>query len=98
MKTVVRLAAIVCALPALSIAGCGARGAFSGHNAPGSGGAANPNSTIPSQRSIQEADIYKLVGNTDRRRHRRPEPQAPLHSPRKAARARSTSRARPPTC
>ena len=61
MKTVVRLAAIVCALPALSIAGCDSRGAFSGHNAPGSG---NPNSTIPSPRSIQEADIYKLVGNT----------------------------------
>ena len=38
--------------------------ALSGHNRPGSGGAANPNSTIPSPRSIQEADIYKLVGNT----------------------------------
>jgi hypothetical protein len=60
MRTVVLLAAIVCALPALCVAGCGATGAHPGHNAPGS----NPNSTIPSPRSIQEADIYKLVGNT----------------------------------
>ena len=61
MKTVVRLAAIVCALPALSIAGCGAGGVSSGHN---QSGGANANSTIPNPRSIQEADIYKLVGNT----------------------------------
>lgn len=64
MKTVVRLAVIVCALPALSMAGCGARGAFSGHSPPGSSGGANPNATIPGPRSIQEADIYKFVGNT----------------------------------
>jgi hypothetical protein len=66
MNTVVRLAAIVCALAALSVAGCsGASGVFSGQNASGSGGAANPNVTITNAtRSIQEADIYKLVGNT----------------------------------
>jgi hypothetical protein len=71
MKTVVRLAAIACVLAALSIAGCGADSASSVYNAQGSGGAANPNATIPgpssiqeATRSIQEADIYKLVGNT----------------------------------
>src|SRR6516164_5954997 len=66
MKAVIRPAAIVSAL-ALCIAGCsGASAAFS---ARGSSGAANPNATITNvpiadQRSIQEADIYKLVGNT----------------------------------
>src|SRR6266481_3632550 len=64
MKTVVRLAAIACVLAALSIAGCSSRGASSVYNARGSGGAAKPNATIPGPRSIQEADIYKLVGNT----------------------------------
>jgi hypothetical protein len=122
MKTVVRLAAILCALAALSIAGCGASDTSSGQNASGSGGvtgsggsgasgnsahgaasgsagatgsagaagsvgttgsaaatgsagttgagggAANPTATIngttPGPRSIEEADIYKLVGNT----------------------------------
>jgi hypothetical protein len=64
MKTAVRLAVIGCALAGLSIAGCMAGGASSVYNGPGSGGAANPNATIPGPRSIQEADIYKLVGNT----------------------------------
>ena len=59
MKTVVRLAAIVCALAGLSVAGCsGVGGVFSGKNPSGSGGAANPNATINATRSIQEADIY----------------------------------------
>lgn len=56
MKTVV-----VCMLPALFLAGCGSRGASRGNH---SGAGGNPSSMIPSQRSIQEADIYKLVGNT----------------------------------
>ena len=71
MKTVVRLAAVICALAAPSIAGCGgASSVSSGSNATGAGGgAANPNgtvtsTTVPGPRSIQEADIYKLVGNT----------------------------------
>jgi hypothetical protein len=63
MKIVVRLAAIVCALAALSLAGCGGIG---GASASGSKGAVNPNTTITNTtiRSIEEADIYKLVGNT----------------------------------
>jgi hypothetical protein len=51
MNTVARLASI-----ALFIAGCGS-GNFSSHGA-------GPSSTTPGGRAIQEADIYKLVGNT----------------------------------
>jgi len=62
MKILIRLAAVVCALAALSIAGCGGVGQAS---ASGSKGTFNPNTTITNTtRSIQEADIYKLVGNT----------------------------------
>src|SRR5215831_879924 len=64
MKTVVRIAAIVCALAALSTAGCsGAGGTVSGNIATGSGGAANRNGTTGSAGSTGSAGTTGPAGS-----------------------------------